>query len=102
RRAASRIANLLHEPAGGGLGIDRWKRFLRPDTVAVPDRFLGYLSRASNGARSGLYLPQLGRGITGTWAQTRFRELYRAGGKPEGLTAGLYLDYKTFLPDDIL
>lgn len=102
QQAASTLGGQLREPGGGGLGIDRLKRFLRPHTGGTPDRFLGYLSRASNGARNTLYVPGLGGSITGTWAQDRFRELYRAGGEPTGVAAGLYLDYKTFLPDDIL
>ena len=102
QQAAGTVGNLLREPAGGGLGIYRLKRFLRPTTGGAPDRFLAYLSRAGNGARSRLYVRGLRSSILGTWAQTRFRELYHGGGEPTGLAAGLYLDYKTFLPDDIL
>ena len=102
QRVASVMGNLLREPAGGGLGINRLKRFLRPAQGGVPDRFLAYVSRAANGARSGLFVPELHSHITGNSAETRFRELYRGGGSPAGLAAGLYLDYKTFLSDDIL
>src|SRR5205814_4825924 len=40
--------------------------------------------------------------ITGTAASARFRDVFAAQGRPSGLAAGLYLDYMTFLPDDIL
>src|SRR5207249_6636905 len=32
----------------------------------------------------------------------RFRELYQRHGAPSGLATALYLDYKTFLADDVL
>ena len=102
QQAASAFGNLLREPAKGGLGVDRLKRFLRPSTGSAPDRFLAYVSRAANGARGALYVPNLRSSITGTSAQNRFRDVYRVAGSPTGLVAGLYLDYKTFLADDIL
>jgi asparagine synthase (glutamine-hydrolysing) len=104
RRVASALASELREPASATLGIGRLKRFLRSGAVAGgrADRFLGYLSQLDDGFRSALYTPELRAGITGDAAQQRFEELYRQGGSPSGVRAGLYLDYKTFLPDDIL
>src|SRR5207302_3464146 len=89
-------------PRNGTLGIDRLKRFLRSGNGAVPDRFLGLMSRLSNGERLALYTPSLRAHITGDAASARFREVFGAQGRPAGLAAGLYLDYMTFLPDDIL
>jgi len=102
RRLAGVTSQLLPEPANGGLGIDRVKRFLRSDGGGPPDRFLALLSRFANGERPALYTPGLRANITGEAARTRFRELFQAQGCPTGLAAGLYLDYMTFLPDDIL
>ncbi|PYP94621.1 MAG: asparagine synthase (glutamine-hydrolyzing) [Gemmatimonadetes bacterium] len=102
QRAASGLANQLREPSGATLGINRLKRFLSPTANAFADRFLGYVTRAANGDRIRLYNPGLREHITRNWAQLRFETLYRDGGSPTGLRGGLYLDYKTFLPDDIL
>jgi asparagine synthase (glutamine-hydrolysing) len=102
QRAASGLANGLREPAGSSLGINRLKRFLSPSVDSLPDRFLSYVSRAGNGDRTRLYSRALRDQVTGTCAETRFRGLYRDGGSLGGLRGGLFLDYKTFLPDDIL
>jgi asparagine synthase (glutamine-hydrolysing) len=102
QRAVSGLANQLPEPSGATLGINRLKRFLSPAAKAFPDRFLSYVSRAAKGDRSRLYNQGLREHVTRDWAEVRFRTLYREGGSPNGLRGGLYLDYKTFLPDDIL
>jgi asparagine synthase (glutamine-hydrolysing) len=49
-----------------------------------------------------LYTPGLRATITGQAALTRFRSLCGEDACPPGLSAALYLDYMTFLPDDIL
>ena len=102
RRLAGAASRLIPEPRDGTLGVDRVKRFLRTGNGAVPDRFLGLMSRLSNDERLALYAPGLRARITGTAASARFRDVFTAQGHPSGLAAGLYLDYMTFLPDDIL
>jgi asparagine synthase (glutamine-hydrolysing) len=102
RHTVSRLAQLIPEPRGGGLGVNRAKRFLQIDNTTAPDRFLDLITRLPNGNGRSLYLPDLGATITGSAARDHFDSLYARGGQPEGLRAGLYLDYKTYLPDDIL
>ena len=107
RRIAGAASRLIPEPRDGTLGVDRLKRFLRTGNGAVPDRFLGMMSRLSNGERLSLYTPSLRARITGGAATARFRDLFGggvggSGDRYTGLAAGLYLDYTTFLPDDIL
>jgi asparagine synthase (glutamine-hydrolysing) len=102
RRIAGAASSLLPEPRDGTLGVDRVKRFLRTGNGAVPDRFLGLMSRLSNTERLGLYTPSLRARITGGAASDRFRDVFSAQGRPTGLAAGLYLDYMTFLADDVL
>jgi asparagine synthase (glutamine-hydrolysing) len=72
------------------------------DGGAAPDRFLGLISRLSNGERPALYASGLRGSISGRAASDRFDSLFRAQGSPTGLAAGLYFDSMTFLPDDIL
>src|SRR5438445_3983693 len=102
RHVLGAASRLLPEPRNGTLGVDRLKRFLRSGGGTVPDRFLGMISRLANGERPALYMPSLGASITGRAASARFESLFRAQGCPTGLAAGMYLDYMTFLPDDIL
>ncbi len=104
QRGVSTLANLLREPRGGSLAIDRLKRFLRPGSGAAPDRFLGYLTRCPDAERRRLYSADLrdGGGPSGAAARLRFQELHQRHGARAGLSAALYLDYKTFLADDVL
>ena len=98
----SGLANLMREPAGASLSVDRFKRFLRPGNGSTPDRFLGYVTRCADGDRRALYVAGLREGLATGRASARFRDLHQRHGAPAGLSAGLYLDYKTFLADDVL
>jgi asparagine synthase (glutamine-hydrolysing) len=105
RRIAGAASRFIPEPRDGSLGVDRMKRFLRTGNGAIPDRFLGLMTRLSDEERLALYSPSLGARITGQAARSRFRDVFAAQngkGSFTGLEAGLYLDYTTFLPDDIL
>jgi asparagine synthase (glutamine-hydrolysing) len=101
RHGMSAAAGLLHEPRGGSLNVDRLKRFLRPGNGSAAGRFLGYVTRCSDDDRRALYNDGLNDVTIGA-AQARFHALEAGRSEPAGLRSGLYLDYKTFLPDDIL
>ena len=102
RRLVGAASRFIPEPRDGTLGVDRLKRFLHTGNGNVPDRFLGMMSRLSTDQRLALYTPELRTHISGMAAGSRFREVFGAQGPVSGLAAGLYLDYATFLPDDIL
>jgi asparagine synthase (glutamine-hydrolysing) len=102
RRAASAAADALHEPEGGSLRVDRAKRFLRTGASGFAERFLAYINRVQNDTRRSLFATPLRDAITGDAATSRLRNLFLRGGQREGLAGGLYLDYKTFLADDVL
>ncbi|HTT66597.1 MAG TPA: asparagine synthase (glutamine-hydrolyzing) [Gemmatimonadales bacterium] len=102
RRTASAMANALPEPRGGGLGVDRLKRFLRTGEGEAPDRLLGYFSRLPGPLRERLYAAGVRGAVPGNAALERFRDAHADGGFDGSLSAALYLDYKTYLPDDIL
>ena len=102
RRVVGAASRWIPEPRHGGLGVDRLKRFLHTGNGSIPDRFLGMMSRLSTDERLGLYAPALRTHISGAAARDRFRHVFASQGQVSGLAAGLYLDYSTFLPDDIL
>ncbi len=112
RRGAAWLAGWLREPADAGLGVNRLKRFLRlsgPGAGAgsAAARFLELVSLSADAARARLYAPELRARMSGDAARRRFRHLAEppAGlGPPPrgGLATALYLDYRTFLSDDIL
>ncbi len=102
RRGASALANIIPEPRGAGLGVHRLKRFLRVGSGTVPERYVALQSRFPENGSASLYSGELAGAIDGSAARNRFSELYHDGGAPQGLKAALYLDYKTYLPDDLL
>jgi asparagine synthase (glutamine-hydrolysing) len=68
----------------------------------VPDRYYALLTRFSDLSAERLFAPDINRSISGRPALDHLRSAYAAGGHPRGLQAALYLDYRTYLPDDIL
>jgi asparagine synthase (glutamine-hydrolysing) len=102
RHLVGSLSRWIPEPSDGALGVDRLKRFLHTGNGTLPDRFLGLISRLSNDERLSLYAPGIRAHVSGDAATARFRDVFGAQGKVSGLAAGLYMDYTTFLPDDIL
>jgi asparagine synthase (glutamine-hydrolysing) len=102
QRAASRLADAFPEPRRSSLAVDRLKRFLRTRNGSAPERFLGYFSRLADATRLMIYASDVRREVSGGFASERFRRAWVEGGSPRGLSAGLCLDYQTYLPDDIL
>ncbi|HEX9729002.1 MAG TPA: asparagine synthase (glutamine-hydrolyzing) [Gemmatimonadales bacterium] len=101
RRTASALADRLPEPRGGGLGVHRLKRFLRAAPGDAAERYFDLLDRFPNDAPA-FYADPIRQERSGTAARQHLREAYREGGSPGGLRAALYLDYQTYLPDDLL
>ena len=102
RAAAAHAGRALPDWSGGdGLAVDRVKRFLRSGAGegSAATRYLDIVSRHSDRERAALYAPALRHVIERATARGRFEAL--AGGR-SGLDAALALDYRTFLPDDIL
>lgn len=84
--------------------IHRLRRFVDAAAATPAERFFQMVTRIPEEDRRALLRPDfLGRPGVGT-AHTRFEQLLGSDGaaRHRGLNAGLYLDYKTFLPDDIL
>src|SRR5207248_6201157 len=83
-------------------GLDRVKRFVRSNEGPAWQRYLASFTRLPWVRRQSLYAPAVRGEVAGTAASKWFETLHARGGSLPGLRAGLYLDYKTYLPDDIL
>lgn len=102
RRVVQAAVRSLREPANGTGGMDRLKRFVRSNDGPAWERYLAYFSRLAWQERQVLYDGSVREQLQGGTAHDWFDTLHRRGGALPGLRAGLYLDYKTYLPDDIL
>jgi len=101
RRSASAVAQRVPELRAAGLGVDWLKRFLAIEGATTPQRYMGFLEQFPGGP-SALFTGGLGEAVRRRPAEEHLGDLYDAGGRPSGLTAALYLDYKAYLPDDLL
>lgn len=100
RGLVRRGVDALPEPRGAGLTLHRLKRFVRSGAGRLPDRYFDLIDKTPVGNVPSIFNPEVDRDALP--ARARFRDLYEAGDSPEGLRAALYLDYKTYLPDEIL
>ena len=101
RAALAAGVRRLPEPRGGSLAVHRLKRFVATQPGSVPQRYLALLNKLP-GEGASIFRPDLARELGESAAAARLEALYREGGSPAGIRAGLYLDYQTYLPDDLL
>ena len=102
KRVMNAVVQRLPEPRNGGAHVDRLKRFVRGSHATSWERYLAYSSRLSWQHRQELYGKDVRDQLDTASAFSQFEGLHRDGGSFDGLRAALYLDYKTYLPDDIL
>ncbi|HTK56948.1 MAG TPA: asparagine synthase-related protein, partial [Gemmatimonadales bacterium] len=102
RRLIARWADGLEEPSTATLTIDRIKRFARAGEGEAATRFLAMVGRLRWEERARLYRADLGGAISGRSAARIFETHADLAPAERPLATALYLDYKTFLPDDIL
>jgi asparagine synthase (glutamine-hydrolysing) len=102
RRPVSWMAQHVREPEGGNLSVNRLKRFLRASGGAGAALFLSYLTRVPDDVRSALISTNGTRKAPPNAALARMEKLVQQAGMPAGLRTALFLDFKTFLPDDAL
>lgn len=102
QRAISAAAGALREPVNGSGAVDRFKRFARSNEGPIWKRYLQYHSSLTRRTCNSLYSHALRGEIETSTAEGLFGAMHARGGELSGLRAGLYLDYKTYLPDDIL
>ena len=102
RGVAAAVGDLI--PDSLGTEMDRVKRFLRAGSGArtsTAERYFDLQCRAADGLRAQLYRADVRGGIAANAARERFGVMDE-GAPRSGLAAALSLDYKVYLPDDIL
>jgi asparagine synthase (glutamine-hydrolysing) len=84
--------------------IHRLRRFVQSGANTPAERYFRMLQRIPEDDRRALLRPEFLAGTDSGAPRARFASILEPHGAPlhRGLNAGLYLDYKTFLPDDIL
>jgi asparagine synthase (glutamine-hydrolysing) len=99
RSMASAVGSRLPEPRHGDLRISRIKRFLRSGGASLASRYLSLQDRLGT---MSLLAPDLSGDIAAEYTRATF-ERHGAAAPRDGLVRpALYLDYKTYLPDDLL
>lgn len=99
RRTASSLGDRLPEPKDGGLGTARIKRFLRASGDSYASRYLSLQDKMGAGS---VFSRDARAAGAASFAGATF-ERHGAAAPSDGLIRpALYLDYKTYLPDDLL
>jgi asparagine synthase (glutamine-hydrolysing) len=99
-RAAARVAgDRIAEPQDGGLGVARLKQFLRASGDSLAGRYFGLQDKLGT---TSLFAPGIREQVELSYTQRTF-ERHGVVAPSDGLIRpALYIDYKTYLPDDLL
>ena len=104
RSVARRVVAGIPERGPWAAHIHRLRRFVDAGAATPAERFFQMVTRIPEDDRRALLNPDFQQRAGVGETQSRFAALLGVDGtaKHHGLNAALYLDYKTFLPDDIL
>jgi asparagine synthase (glutamine-hydrolysing) len=102
RAAFSTAISRVPEPGSGSLLLHRMKRFARTAPGSTADRYHDLLNKLPDVRTRSFFAPDIGAIIAGSPSLDHIRSVHEGGGDRQGLKAALYLDYRTYLPDDIL
>jgi asparagine synthase (glutamine-hydrolysing) len=99
RSGASRVIAALREPESGDLGIARLKRFVRSHGVSTAAIYLSLQDRLGG---LQLFSPDVREELGTSFTAQQFERFGDLAPEDGLVRPALYLDYKTYLPDDIL
>ena len=99
RSAASAVAGRLPESRGGALRVTRLKRFLRSTGDSLASRYLSLQDKLGG---IPLFADALQDDVATAYARASFERHGDAAPRDGLIRPALYLDYKTYLPDDLL
>lgn len=92
----------LPEPTHGGDRIDHVKRFTAAALQSPAQRYLGFISTVSGVDRRRLFDPSISKQIDFEATDRIITDPYEYCGAPDDVSKALYVDIKTYLPEDIL
>ena len=104
RALARRVMAGVPERGRWGAHIHRLRRFVDAGAATTAERFFQMVTRIPEEDRRELLRADFRERTDASQTHQRFSDLLGTDGaaRHHGLNAALYLDYKTFLPDDIL
>lgn len=102
RRVVQPLIRRLPEPAHGGDRVNHAKRFAAAVLQSPAERYLGFVSTLAGSERHALFAPQVVAQIDFNATDRIITDLYEHCGAPDDLGKALYVDIKTYLPEDIL
>jgi asparagine synthase (glutamine-hydrolysing) len=102
RRLVQPLVQSLPEPANGGGRIDHAKRFSNSVLLSPSERYLGFVSTLNAGGRGELFRREISRKIDFDSTDRIVTEPFERCGAENDLKRALYVDMKTYLPEDIL
>jgi asparagine synthase (glutamine-hydrolysing) len=102
RQLIQPLVQLLPEPARGGDRVDHAKRFADSVLQSPAERYLGFVSTLDWRERHRLYTRETARQIDFDATDSIVTEPFERCAAPDDLTRALYVDMKTYLPEDIL
>ena len=102
RHVVHPLVQRLPEPAHGGDKIDHAKRFAKSVLRSPAERYLGFVSTLDSSERSRLYTPETAKEIDFGATDRIVTEPFQRCSGPDALTCAIYVDMKTYLPEDIL
>ena len=99
RSAASAVAARMPESRGGALRVTRLKRFLRSTGDSLASRYLSLQDKLGG---IPLFAGAMQEDVNAEYARATFERHGDAAPSDGLIRPALYLDYKTYLPDDLL
>ncbi len=102
RQFVQPIVQRIPEPVYGGDRVNHAKRFASAVLQSPAQRYLGFISTISQNERRQLFTEDITHHIDFDATDRIITDLYERCEAPDDLTRALYVDTKTYLPEDIL
>lgn len=102
RNIINPLIQKLPEPAHGGDRVNHLKRFSAAVMESPAERYLGFVSTISECERRELFQPAIAEKIVFEETGRMITDRYNYCDAPDDLSKALYVDLKTYLPEDIL
>ena len=96
------LVRSLPEPSHGGDRVDHMKRFSSAALDSAAERYLGFVSAIPASERSRLYASDVAGHISQQETGRLITEPFDSCRAPDDVSRSLYVDMKTYLPEDIL